>query len=428
MNRNNFGRFIFVILIVAWSLYEIGILGPGSPGGQNLVQVFRDKAVNQDAQFLKIVQQAQALGKERPQRVYNDLKDAIGTNSIAQYFPFFGATNETHPTTYILNQLQREAEGRIKLGLDLQGGTSFLVELKTNALKNASETQTALSQAISVLRKRVDRFGVAEPVIQPEGSDRILIELPGLSQAEQETAKETIQKVAYLEFCLVHPDSDKLIAEGITPPGYHVLTHVRTLQNGQKEVERELVKRKPEMVGGIESAFVTRGNIGQPEIDFKLNSEAADTFGRITRENIGHKLAVILDGELQTAPVIRSEIDQNGQITGDYTEQEAFTLANVLENPLKTPVSIISQNDVDPTLGRDSIRSGIQASIYGIILVAAFMLVYYLLAGLVANVALMLNIIILLGVFCSIGATLTLPGIAGVVLTIGMAVDANVLI
>src|SRR5262249_38566459 len=142
-----------------------------------------------------------------------------------------------------------------------------------------------------------------------------------------------------------------------------------------------------------------------------------------------HQLAIVLDGELQSAPNIQTPItDNSGRITGDYTEQEAFALANVLENPLQAPVKIINERKVDPTLGKDSIRSGIKASIVGVLAVSAFMLIYYLRAGLVANVALIMNIIILVGVMCSVGTTLTLPGIAGVVLTVGMAVDANVLI
>ena len=137
----------------------------------------------------------------------------------------------------------------------------------------------------------------------------------------------------------------------------------------------------------------------------------------------------MLDGELQTAPASNSPIEAgSGVIEGDYSDQEAFALANVLENPLKTPVHIIFTSAVDPTLGKDSIKSGIKASVIGIIAVAAFMAVYYFLAGLIADVALIINVIILLGVMCSVGTTLTLPGIAGVVLTIGMAVDANVLI
>jgi SecD/SecF fusion protein len=152
-------------------------------------------------------------------------------------------------------------------------------------------------------------------------------------------------------------------------------------------------------------------------------------FAEVTRNNIGQRLAVVLDRELQTAPTIQGAIETgNGQITGRYTDQEAFALANVLQNPLRAPLKIVSSEDVDPTLGKDSIRSGILASIYAIIFVSLFMLIYYRVSGLAANVALVINVIILLGVMCSVGTTLTLPGIAGVVLTIGMAVDANVLI
>src|SRR5262249_30273699 len=153
-------------------------------------------------------------------------QDAIGTNNITHYFPFFDTKNEVHPTSYILNRLQRDAAGKIKLGLDLQGGTSFLGGMQTNQLGNVQNTDAGLSQAIEVLRKRVDKFGVAEPVIQPEGRNRIRIELPGLSEAAREQARETLQKVAFLQFRLVHPDSEALLQSGEMVPGYEVLTHV----------------------------------------------------------------------------------------------------------------------------------------------------------------------------------------------------------
>jgi SecD/SecF fusion protein len=432
MNRNHFWRLLLVLLLIAWALFEIY-----PPTNRDLVQFFRERAVQRDATFASIFSRAQELEKARPDQAYEDLQQAIGTNDITRYFPFFEAQTEPHPTTYILNRLQREAQGRIKLGLDLQGGVSILVKLDTNRVdnvgtnqvQNAQPTSAALAQAVEVLRKRVDRFGVAEPVIQPQGSDRILIQLPGLSHAQMEDALKTIQKVAYLEFKLVNPDSATLLKEGITPPGYQVMTATRTDQDGKKTVERYLVKKRPEMVGGVRRAGVMRDNIGRPEIDFMLDDEAARIFARITKQNIGRELAIVLDGELQSAPRIQGEIPNgSGQITGQFTDQEAFALANVLENPLKTPVVVESSSEVDPTLGKDSIRSGIKAALYGVIAVAVFMLVYYLVAGVVANVALLLNIVILLGVMCSIGTTLTLPGIAGVVLTIGMAVDANVLI
>jgi len=427
MNRNNVWRFVLVILVVAWSLYELY-----PPQNRDLVQYFRERAVRtpQNAAVLSnIVAKAQALQKAMPEKPYDNLVQAVGTNDLTQFFPMFEAKNEAHPNTYILNRLQREAAGRIRLGLDLQGGTSFLVKMDTSSLTNASDTSQALSQAVEVLRKRVDRFGVAEPLIQPQGQNSILVQLPGLSAADQENAKVAIQKAAFLEFKLVHPDSAKLLEEGIVPPGYEVMTHVKVLPNGARQSEKYIVKKKAEMTGGVKSAMVTRDNLGRPEIRFDLDSAATETFGRITRENVGRQLAIILDGELQTAPVIRTAIEGgSGVIEGDYSPQEAFQLETVLQNPLKAPLKIEESRLVDPTLGKDSIRSGVHAAIYGTIAVAGFMLVYYIIAGLIANVALLANIIILLGVMASIGTTLTLPGIAGIVLTIGMAVDANVLI
>src|ERR1051326_2847621 len=181
----------------------------------------------------------------------------------------------------------------------------------------------------------------------------------------------------------------------------------------------------------VEFCFRSRGhgNMGEPQIDFTLDSEGAQKFAEITRNNIHRRLAIVLDGVLYSAPVIQGAIETGrGQITGSFDQKEAFELAYVLQNPLRAPLRLESSNQVSPTLGAESIRSGIKASIYGTLLVSAFMLVYYLIAGLVANVALIANIIILIGVMCSIGTTFTLPGIAGIVLTVGMAVDANVLI
>ena len=425
MNRNNLWRFVIVVLVVLWSAYEFY-----PPTSKNLIQYFRERAVSHDATFNDIFQKAQALEKTSPDRQYDDLVSAIGTNDITKYFPFFEAKNEAHPNTYILNRLQREAAGRIRLGLDLQGGTSFLVSMDTTGLTNTADTSTALSQAVEVLRKRVDKFGVAEPVIVPQGSDRILVQLPGLSAADQEAAETAIKKPAKLEFKLVHEDSKNLLDQGVTSlPGYELMTHIKVQPDGKRVPEKYLVKKHPEMTGGIKGAMVTRDAMGRPEINFTLDSVSTELFGKITHDNVGRQLAVILDGELQTAPVIKSAIEGgSGVIEGDYSQQEAFALQAVLENPLKTQLKVESKRLVSPTLGKAAIESGIRASIYGTLAVSIFMLVYYMVAGLVANVALIGNIIILVGVMCSFGTTFTLPGIAGLVLTVGMAVDANVLI
>src|ERR1022692_4148655 len=425
MNRNNYWRFTLVVLVILWSLYELY-----PPEGRDLLLVFREKAVARDPAFSTIFTNAQALQRATPEKPYDNLVEAIGTNDITRYFPSFGAKDDLHPTTFILNRLQREAAGRIRLGLDLQGGTSFLVEMDTNQLAHAPDADTALSHAVEVLRKRVDKFGVAEPLIQPEGNNRILVQLPGLSAAVQEQAKVAIQKAAFLEFRMVSPTSDQDIKDGVVQPGYEILKRKERMRNGRERTEEVEVKKHAEMTGsGIKSAMVVRGNLGEPEIHFTLDTAGAERFAEITRENVHQRMAIVLDGELYSAPVIQTPIETgSGQITGQFDNKEAFELANVLENPLRAPLHIVQSREVNPTLGRDSIRSGINAAIYGTLAVSAFMLVYYLIAGMVANVALIANIIILLGVMCSVGTTLTLPGIAGIVLTVGMAVDANVLI
>jgi SecD/SecF fusion protein len=426
MKQNNFGRFLLVLAIIVWSLYEVY-----PPTSRDLVQEFTNRAQNKDAAFTNILREAQAL-KAAGTNEFSALRQAAGTNSLASYFNF-NAENHVHPNLFILNRLQREAAGKIKLGLDLQGGTSFLLQMDTSKLANTNETSSALTQAIEVLRKRVDRFGVAEPIIQSAGGNRILVQLPGLSQADKDNAMETLQKSAYLEFRMVHDRSDEIIANGEPIPlGYELMKHVEQLPNNQTKLEQVVVKKTPEngLAGDIvKNAMVVRGNLGEPEIDFELTSDGAKKFGEVTRNNVGHRLAIILDGELQVAPNIQTPIETgSGRITGNYTIQEAQSIANVLQNPLKAPLSIVYSRDVSATLGADSIQSGVKASIYGVVFVSGFMLVYYLFAGLAANIALITNIIILLGVMCSIGTTFTLPGIAGGVLTVGMAVDANVLI
>jgi SecD/SecF fusion protein len=438
MNKNNnLGRFLLVVAIILWSLYQIY-----PPTARDLMQQFSTRAKKPDAAFTNILKEATALQKAGTNE-FMALQLAASTNDLQKYFPFIGAQNQIHPNLFVLNRLQRDGAGKIKLGLDLQGGTSFLVEMDTNVLFAVDSTNTvrdrsemtsaALSQAVTVLRRRIDRFGVAEPIIQSAGGNRILVQLPGLSQADKDSAREQITKKAYLEFRMVHDNSDEIIRNGDPiPPGYVLLKHVEQLPNNQSRLEQYIVKKNFEngLAGDIvKNAYVSRDQLGSPQINFELTDFGAKRFGETTRANINHRLAIILDGDLYSAPNIQSAIEAgNGQITGTYTLENAQELANVLQNPLKAPLGIISTKDVAATLGADSIRSGINASMYGVIGVSAFMLIYYMFAGLAANVALITNIIILMGVMCSIGTTFTLPGIAGGVLTVGMAVDANVLI
>jgi SecD/SecF fusion protein len=430
MKRNLLWKFLFLCFLVGWSWFEIY-----PPTGRDLLAEFVSRADSaaKDATFESIVQAARHLETQRPGQAYGNLRLAIGTNDIRKYFPGFDPKGDPEPTRAILNRLQRDAAGKIRLGLDLQGGQSFLVSLDTNKLDTAADKSQVLAQAIEVLRKRVDKFGVAEPVIQPAGTDRILIQMPGLSEAEKEAARIQISKPAFLEFRMVHPQSAELIAQGLIEPGYEILREERIGPDGQKSYQEYLVKKKAER--GLTGKYIRRAMglpnplTGIPEIVFDLDSEGARLFGEITTEHTGHFMAIVLDGVVYSAPRINEPITGGrAQITGDFTIKQAIELANVLENPLEAPLRIEEERGVDPTLGADSIKAGINASLLGIALVSSFMLVYYLLAGVVANIALLLNVLIMLGVMCSIGTTLTLPGIAGIVLTIGMAVDANVLI
>lgn len=433
MNKSNKWKWLLVVFITAWALRELY-----PPSDQNLVEFFQKRAVATDTNFTAIVSKAMELQKANPSRQYGNLVEAIGTNDITRYFPSVKVTDATDPTRVVLNKLQHDAAGKVKLGLDLRGGTQFLVAMDDTRFATRTDKQQVLLQAVEVLRKRVDKLGVAEPLIQPAGENRIIIALPGLSDSENDSARRQIEKAAFLEFRMVHPDSDEYVQQGIPAPGYELLKLKAKKNDPNSGVMTYLVKIKPErgLTGkNVKFASVARHPVSnEPEIHFTLDDEGAKKFAEVTTEfrpqgNKFFQLAIVLDGELYSAPRINDVIPGGiGTITGNFDVQEAFELANVLENPLEAPVKIVEERRVDPSLGKDSIKSGIVASLIGVVAVSIFMLVYYLFAGIVANVALVLNIIILLGVMCYVGTTLTIPGIAGIVLTIGMAVDANVLI
>jgi SecD/SecF fusion protein len=326
-------------------------------------------------------------------------------------------------------------EKKIHLGLDLQGGTSFLVRLVPPVPEDGGKpraiTPEMQEQAVEAIRKRVDEFGVSEPVITKQGTDHILVQIPGLSTTQIETARQQLQRVAKLEFRLVHPNNDQLVRQiesgaAFTPPGYVLLPDI---DNRLTKPEKLLVRRRPELTGqDVASArpvFEQRGY----EVSLSLTRAGAEAFRKVTRDNISNRLAIVLDNEVVSAPTIQSEIP-NGQasITGNFTAEEAKNLASVMENPLQTPVAIDETRTVSATLGQDSIFRGIAAGLAGLAATLIFVLIYYRAAGLVAFIGLAVNGILLFGAMSLFGFVLTLPGIAGIILTIGMAIDANVLI
>lgn len=292
----------------------------------------------------------------------------------------------------------------------------------------------AVEQSLETIRNRVDQFGVSEPEIIPEGTDRIIVQLPGIKDTAR--AKNLIGKTAMLEFKLV--DDEHSLDEalkGNIPEGDALIYGYgsgSSSDTGRKAGVPHLVKSKALLTGdALESAQVKISDrFGESYIAIKFNAQGAADFERITGENVKKRLAIVLDGTVHSAPVIQEKI-AGGQasITGSFTMEEAKDLAIVLRaGALPAPVNILEERTVGPSLGQDSIVKGLWSTVIGAMLVVIFMVVYYKLSGLIANTALLMNIIVLLGALAAFRATLTIPGIAGIVLTIGMAVDANVLI
>jgi len=321
---------------------------------------------------------------------------------------------------------------RINLGLDLRGGMHLLLKVDTSRLKNQAK-EDAAERALEVIRNRIDQFGVREPSIQRQGEDEIVVQLPGIT--DRERAIDLIGKTALLEFKIVS-DDPALLKEAIagnTPEGYE-------LKYAQEDNEPLLVSKEAALTGdSLTNAEVRfdQSQFNEPLVGLRFNSEGAKKFSQITTDNVGKRLAIILDGKVQSAPRIREAIPSGeAVITGRFTPEQAQDLALILRvGALPAPMYIEEERTIGPLLGQDSINKGIKASVIGGACVLIFMALYYLIAGIVANIALLLNFLMILGglgllplLFPGVSATLTLPGIAGIALSLGMAVDANVLI
>jgi preprotein translocase subunit SecD len=285
----------------------------------------------------------------------------------------------------------------------------------------------ALSTTLEIVRKRIDELGTREPSIQRQGTNRIVVQLPGVSDPKR--AREVIGKTARMTFHLL--DAETAVEDamkGRVPPGSVLLEGLETGPQGQKRYY--VVRKKVEVTGEHLVDAQPTFDQGAPVVSFRFDALGGRLFGKVTQDNVGRNLAIVLDNKVVSAPNIRSPILQgNGVITGGFTVQGANDLALVLRSgALPTSITFLEERSVGPSLGADSISAGMIASGVGLALVAVFMLVAYGLFGLFADIALVLNMMVLVGGLSAIGATLTLPGIAGVVLTMGMAVDANVLI
>ena len=308
-----------------------------------------------------------------------------------------------------------------------------VMQLTLSQAEIAQIKESAVDQSLETIRNRVDQFGVSEPVIQRQGERDIMIQLPGIQDPQR--AKTLIGKTAVLAFKLVRDVNPDPIASGSQPmpAGTQVLYEVDKLPTGERKKGKPLVVETQVLMTGdvVTDARVRPGDLPNSRIvSMDFNARGARLFGEITAANVNRRLAIVLDDTIYSAPVIKEAIPGGkAVISGSFTPDEAKDLSIVLRSgALPAPVTVAEERTVGPTLGQDSIEKGIRSFVVGGLLVIAFMLFYYRFAGLLADLAMIWNVLFLLAGLAAFGATLTLPGIAGIVLTLGMAVDANVLI
>ena len=330
------------------------------------------------------------------------------------------------------------AEEQLSASYDRETGTAGTYTYRMRPPIESTLRDEAVRQALQTIERRVNELGVAEPIVAPYsvGGYQILVQLPGVSDVAR--AKEIIRNTALLELKIVEDGpaiSREALLEtrnGVVPPEMEIVSGVSDVldSGGPAGTVYYMVRRVAAVTGrDLRNARPALDEFNQPAVSFSFNSEGARKFGDVTGQNIGRNLAIILDGRVQTAPQIQSRINAEGRITGSFSQQEAADLSLVLRSgALPASLTYLEERTVGPTLGADSIRAGVAASVAGLLAVAVFMLFYYRLAGINAIVAVAMNLLILMGFMAYIGAVLTLPGIAGLILTIGIGVDSNVLI
>lgn len=331
----------------------------------------------------------------------------------------------------------------LKYGIDLKGGSEFIVKLDPGTNEDGSPKQVTPSdvqQAIGILDKRLNPDGQKDLTLQPEGTDRVVIQMPGITDEEIAGVRTTIQTVAHLEFRKVHPDSQAKLEQikargGLKEPGWVEMPYRTpiTAKDGTVITKSELVSDAPDIEGSYVSGAYRTVDAEGNKVALQFDSEGAKLFDELAATHYQKQMAIIVDGQIHSAPVLQAkQYGGKAEISGGsgkgFSQQEADSLATLLSNPLKNPMKILSESTVSSAYGQAAIDQGKWVLVAGLLITTIFMLVIYRLAGIVAIVGLLINISVLFGSMALFGFTLTMPGIAGIVLTIGMAVDANVLI
>lgn len=345
----------------------------------------------------------------------------------------------------VISLVRKNASGAIRLGIDLNGGAEFLLHLQADKEMDSSQFDSFRDNAIETLRKRLEAQNFFETEISPAGQDFVSVRVPSVNSDDRANLEKLILRSAKLEFRLVHPNNDSevpkfmaYLAQGGDPDSYpdtpseaEFLAEERRDDHNNLYTDYTLVETTVQMEGdNIKDSYVTMNEFGQREILLFFNTAGTVQFGEVTGKHVGERLAIVLDGQLYSAPTLLSKIDGGtARITGSFSQDEAKSVSDALKSgSLPFVITIASRSDIDATVGQETIRKSIYSGILGTALVMIFMLIYYRLAGLVANISLLVNTGVLLGAMAAFDVTLTLPGIAGIILTLGMAVDANVLI
>lgn len=418
------------------------------------VSLLKDK---NDKSALKLVDEAKALQAKDPQLFQSQaLLQAADGKGIDLTKKVKGT--DLQDNRDVMSLVRKEASSSIRLGLDLNGGVEFILQLvpdedflkrlKSDTKKGETreEVESRMRNefdryrdvAIEILRKRLEGQKIFEAEIAPSGGDYVALRAPVVAKDEKLKLLELIKMSAKLHFRFVHPDNDALAQKYLedpksfrVPSGYELMK-TQEFRAGEKPlIQYFFVDRHVAMDGkNITMAMPTRDQFGQRKIALRFNLQGAEDFGRITSNNIGRSLAIVLDGKLYCAPRIQGAITGgSAEISGSFTEDEAKSIADALVSggfPFQIKVNAVF--DTDPQLGKSNVKNGVWVGIIGMVLVSLFMVIYYHASGLIAVAALLLNIVLVLGAMAAFNCTLTLPGIAGIVLTIGMAVDANVLV
>ena len=434
MSGNILWKFLLTAAIVFWCIASITPL-KDHPFEDYIV----DQATAETTEFADIIIRAEArVEAGEAKTLFVALRD-MGVDEGIDYAKFFpqinlkDVANQKKRNDILLKHLLSSAQSNLRLGLDLKGGVGVTLKIDEESLGQVSAFEQAdqLQDAIEILASRLDGNGVAEPIIRPVGDDAIEIQIAGLSTKDNPEVLEDLKKPARLEFRRVHPTlTPDTTPANRYPVGYEVLTEdIEDRKTGEVYERRMFIKLIPEATGEIvEDAFASQTQTGGFQINLVMTNEGSDVFRAVTGKMIGEPLAIVLDGKLYSAPTIQAELSKNAQITGNYSQREALDLANVLNNPLSVELRVDQMYEVQPTLAEEARDSSIRAAQWGAILVIGFMIIYYMVGGLVGVTSSIVNVIIVLGVLASLGATLTLPGVAALVLTLGMGVDANILI